>query len=530
MSICHAIIDHLIDGIVVVDVTGHIVTANPAARRFITLPDTELAGRQAQEIFAAVPGLTDVIQNPGQNEAEVKIRHKNGNWHITVTVRALLDEQNKSNGHVIIFRDTSDQKRAESELHQLTETHNAALSSTSEQLMQEMAERDLLEQQLRQSRKMEVIGRLAGGISHDFNNLLTAILGSAELGLQESISNYKLRQRFLDIRNGALIARDLTGRLQGFSHPEKPQRKCISLNHVIGDLLNMIDPILGEDIKLNIQLAPTLYPSLVDSDQMRQLIVNLCANARDHLPEGGELTIKTDNLDDLSKQNSNTEIDQESSYIVLTFVYTGDGVPEDIEQDLFNSPCLETNTENATNLGWTIIQGIIEQHQGQVTVNTVGKGTSVKVYLPAIPDMELIVNSDDSNNNMTGGTETILLVEDNDMVLNVATRLLNELGYKVLVAHNADEAMDLFGKNSGRIDLVMSDVVMPRSSGPEMFSRMRAMQPALPALFVTGYDVNQGIEALEMLECRDNCEVLQKPYSQEILAGKIREMINRNRS
>jgi CheY-like chemotaxis protein len=142
--------------------------------------------------------------------------------------------------------------------------------------------------------------------------------------------------------------------------------------------------------------------------------------------------------------------------------------------------------------------------------------------------MELIMNPDSNNNNLTGGTETILLVEDNEMVLNIAMRLLDELGYKILVAHNVDEALDLFGKNLNNINLVMSDVVMPRSSGPEMFSRMRAMRPDLPAVFVTGYDVTQSMETLNLLECGENCAVLQKPYSQEALAQKIRELLGDN--
>jgi signal transduction histidine kinase/CheY-like chemotaxis protein len=526
-STCHAIINRLSDGIVVIDVSGSITAINPAACRLLDLPDGEFNCRPAREIFRSIPDLIDTIQHPLQSERELKINHGNSDRYTTLTVQALPDEKAGQNGYLVVLRDSPGPESIESEFLRLNGNRDTERSNASKQLIQEITERDLLEQRLRQAGKMETIGRLTSGIAHDFGNLLTVILGSAELGLQEAAPG-NIHRRFLDIRNGALIARDLTNRLHGLGHQESLQRKYLSLNHVISDLLNMMERVLGENIKLRVRLTPVLYPTVAAIDQMQQLIINLCAHACDSMPGGGELTISTDNLTDGTEHSRIEKIDPESSYIVIMFTCTGDIASDEMQRisdfDNINSPASETN------LGMLVVQGIIQQHQGQITVSsTVTRGASIiTVYLPAIPDMELIVNPDSNNNNLTGGTETILLVEDNEMVLNIAMRILDELGYKILVAHDVDEALDLFGKNLNNINLVMSDVVMPRSSGPEMFSRMRAMRPDLPAVFVTGYDVTQSMETLNLLECGENCAVLQKPYSQEALAQKIRELLGDN--
>ncbi|MBN1378164.1 MAG: response regulator [Gammaproteobacteria bacterium] len=513
-NIYSSIIASLNEGVVIIDSEGNIVAINAAAKRNTGLSDENMIGRSAMELFAAHPDLVDAIQHCAeQNKPEIKIQHKNTNRCISLDIKPLCREPATPDGYIIVFRDS------------------AELSNTSEQLLQEMAEREQLEQQLRQTRKMEAVGRLAGGIAHDFNNLLTAIIGSAELGLQESVTDNKIHQHFLDIKNGALIASDLTGRLLNFGKERKLKRKYVSLNHIISDLLKMVSRILGEDIKLIIQLTSGLYPAFVDPDQIRQLIINLCTNARDDMPNGGTLTIRTDNLTDTTALNPALDIDRESSYVFITFADTGYAVSEETKNRLFGPFDSTIESDRASGLGLAVVQGIIQQHQGQIIVDSkINSGTVIQVYLPATPKMELAVETNEKQEIMVGGSETILLVEDNDMVLNVAMRLLDDLGYKVLVAHNAEEAMELFGRNMGKIDLVMSDVVMPRSSGPEMFSRIHAMQPELPALFVTGYDVNQSIETLEMLECRDNCAVLQKPYSQDALAEKIRELLNRKLS
>ena len=528
VPVSNTIIEHLNDGVVVIDEQKRVVDINPAARKISNLSEHSIIGNPVADVFAETPAMLNAIEHPEQSEREIKVSHEYGTYYVKVTSQSLHNSSGEINGYAVIFHDTSEQKSAEYELKDIAETRTAELSNTSEQLLQTIGEREALEEQLRQSRKMETVGRLASGVAHDFGNLLTAILGSAELGLLATKFDSKPHQHFLDIKNSALIASDLTNQLLNFGQKQKPERKYISLNHIISDLLNMVGRIIGEDIRLDIQLATGLYPIHADPDQIQQLITSLCANARDSMPNGGQLRIQTENFKNKNEIDSATNIDSESSYILLKIEDTGNTADYSNTISTENPEPIVKDSLDLKSIGLTIASSLIKQHQGDIEVDRkVGGGTSIRIYLPAIPNMELVVKDTKRENSIKGGSETILLVEDNDMVLNIAIRLLNDLGYSVLFAHNAEEAMELFRKNLGDIDLIMSDVVMPRSSGPEMYSRIHAMQPEIPALFVTGYDVDQSIETLEMLECKEHCAVLQKPYSQSTLAEKLRDLLER---
>ncbi|MFQ5824453.1 MAG: PAS domain S-box protein [bacterium] len=401
-------------------------------------------------------------------------------------------------------------------------------------IIHDLTERKQLEEQLLQAQKMETIGTLAGGVAHDFNNLLTVILGNAEFGLQDSKPSDPVYQELIRIEKSATQARDLTQQLLSFSRRQVLKPKLLNMNQTIEDLSKMLKRIIGEDIELKTELAPKLAPVWADPGQLQQMLMNLCVNARDAMPQGGKLMIKTQNItaDDnfpieAVKVKDHPDFKKDSrNYVQLTITDTGMGMDPETQAHIFEPFFTTKEVGKGTGLGLSVIYGIVKQHEGHIEVfSEVGKGTTFKIYFPAVAEAEVSDPRKKKIQEVRGGGETILVVEDDEAVRNVDIRILRGLGYKVLTANDGLQAMQEFEAECDKVDLVIMDVILPKLGGAEAYKRMRSVKPNLSVLFVTGYDVKAELDELGQLE-QEHVRVLQKPYTKETLGKTVRELLD----
>lgn len=390
-------------------------------------------------------------------------------------------------------------------------------------LVQDVTERHRLEEQLRQAQKMEAIGRLAGGIAHDFNNLLTVITGYSDLALQELPPDHALADIVAQIRQASLRAADLTRQLLAFSRRQVLQPVVIDLNSLLEDLEKMLRRLIGEDIELALCLQEGLWPVRVDPGQMEQVLLNLVVNARDAMPRGGKLTIETANVVlDAAAVASRPEL-LPGAYVVLAVSDTGLGMDAATQARIFEPFFTTKDAQQGTGLGLATVYGIIKQSGGHITVySEVGRGSCFKVYLPRDGQTPSPPASDPTPANVAG-TETILLVEDDDTVRALAQRVLAEQGYQVLPARDGEEALALCQMHAGPLHLVVTDVVMPRMSGPELAQALVARLPALHVLYVSGY-MDDAIVRHGLIEA--SAPFLPKPYTPAMLLSRVRQVLD----
>lgn len=388
-------------------------------------------------------------------------------------------------------------------------------------------ERRRLENQYHQAQKMEAVGLLAAGIAHDFNNLLTAINGFAEL-LQRQISPNHPHQRYVgNILQSGHRAADLVRQLLAFSRKQIIKPRVLNLNTSVANMEKMLRRIIGEDIELSTDLAPELWPVKVDPAQIEQIIVNLVVNARDVMPEGGRLFIETANVV-LNDGYTARRVDLDSGeYVLLKVTDTGWGMTEETKSHIFEPFFTTKEMGKGTGLGLATVFGIVKQSGGDIQVDSApGQGTTFRVYLPRVS--EATATSEESNEDdavLPKGTETILLVEDEEAVRKLATNLLRQQGYTVLEAANGQEALQLVEELDPRpeIQLLITDVIMPKMGGKVLANRLAAIYPHLKVLFVSGY-TDQAVARQAILH-RETL-FLQKPFSPITLAHKIREMLD----
>ena len=380
-----------------------------------------------------------------------------------------------------------------------------------------------LEQQYRQSQKEESIGRLAGGIAHDLNNLLTPILGYSELLLGDFGPGDSRRDSVNEVIHAGLRARDLVHQLLAFSRKQTLNYKPLNMNRIISDLEKLLKRTIPEDIKIILNLSDHTTPVMADIGQVEQVLMNLAVNAADAMPEGGSLTLGTESVLLEEEFTSRYSGVLPGSFLLLSVSDTGCGVSEEVKQHMFE-PFYSTKGEHGTGLGLSTVQGIIKQHGGIIEVqNRPGGGTVFLVYLPAAAEP---VRSNDGVKESVSlqktGTETILLVEDDERVRALTLALLKQQGYLVVPAEDGTEAIAIAGSFQGRIDLLLSDVVMPKMNGKELFKEIHKISPDTRVLFMSGY-TNEIIAQHGVLE--EGLVFIQKPFTIHALAGKIREAL-----
>jgi PAS domain S-box-containing protein len=382
------------------------------------------------------------------------------------------------------------------------------------------------EAQLRQSQKMEAIGRLAGGIAHDFNNILTAITGYSELMQQKMGETHELFRETREISKAAWRAAELTRQLLAFSRQQVLQAKILDLNEVIVDMNQMVHRLISEDIELVTEHADGLGSVKADRGQIQQVILNLAVNARDAMPSGGKLTIFTENVTIETKQNAGPRADVEpGDYVLLALGDTGIGMDEEVRAQLFEPFFTTKDKGKGTGLGLSTAYGIVRQSGGHIAVeSTLGEGTTFFVYLPRVEgDVEASRLTETAAEQPTTGTETILLVEDDETVRELASEILANNGYTVLEARNGVDALDIYEEQADEIDMLVTDVVMPQMGGKELAEKLAEVAPKLKLLFLSGYTstaiVQQGI-----LDVDTN--FLQKPFTPVEFAGKVRALLD----
>ncbi|NIQ39845.1 MAG: PAS domain S-box protein [Proteobacteria bacterium] len=395
-------------------------------------------------------------------------------------------------------------------------------------IVTDITENKRLEAQLLWSQKMETVGRLAGGVAHDFNNMLTTIRGCAEIGMAKLDDTHPLHNDLHEIIRAADRAASLTRRLLAFSRRQMTEPKVIDLNHVLLDMDPMLRRLIGEDIELVTLPGEDLGRTEIDPGQIQQVIVNLSVNARDAMPDGGKLTIETGNVT-FDREYAKRHVGATpGDYVMLAVADTGIGMTEEVQAHLFEPFFTTKETGRGTGLGLATCYGIVKQVGGNIWVDSKPNvGTRFKIYLPRVdgepegpPERQA-----EGSGELPRGTETILLVEDESSVRRVTARTLRELGYSVLETENGEEALRIareYGKKL--IHLMLTDIVMPQMGGKELADRMKTKRPGIKVLFFSGY-TGEGVADSTGLFSGMN--LLHKPFSSATLAYKVRDILDR---
>ena len=385
-------------------------------------------------------------------------------------------------------------------------------------------ERQRLEQQFRQAQKMEAVGRLAGGVAHDFNNLLTIITGYSDLLLAGADLDTSRRTALEEIRRAAERGGALTHQLLAFSRRQPFKPRAVQLNPLIVNMEKMLSRLIGEDVVLI--TAPAAEPStvLTDPGQLEQVVMNVVVNARDAMPGGGKLIIETSNATvDQTYRGPNVDL-HPGSYVVLAISDTGMGMDQEAVAHLFEPFFTTKAPGKGTGLGLATAYGIVKQSGGAISVySEPGRGTTVRIYLPSAVAKASADSGEQAQAPALRGSETILVLEDEARVRKLICEVLMVRGYTVLEAVRGDQAVHMAAEHSGRIDLLLTDVVMPEMSGPQALEQIRVTHPNIKVLFMSGYTdeamVHHGVLG-------SGVPFLQKPFLPDTLARKVREVLS----
>lgn len=391
---------------------------------------------------------------------------------------------------------------------------------------QDVSERTILEQQLRQSQKMEAVGRLAGGVAHDFNNLLMVIKGHTELLRNVLPPADEYSRKIEQIERAADRASGLTRQLLAFSRLQMLQPKVMNLNDAVTDMGRLLPRLIGEDIELIIRTSENLGAIRADRGQMEQIIMNLVVNARDAMPDGGKLIIETSNVELDRLYNEKHPIVREGRYVLLCVSDNGTGMSLETQAHIFE-PFFTTKAQGkGTGLGLATVYGVVKQSGGFIWVySELGRGTTFKIYFPRVDQPVEQYDTVQPSTEAPRGTETILLTEDERDVREVAREFLESGGYRVIEARDGIEALGLVEQHEGAIDLLITDMVMPRMTGQELAARLKEQRPKLRMLYMSGYSERA---AADSLRAEPGVRLLAKPFSRGALLRTVHELLRKN--
>ena len=451
------------------------------------------SGEETPEAY--ISGMREQLHHHGESEDEVESIKKDGTCFWCKSHTSTFEHPMFGLVWLTTYEDITERRQAE-------------------------AERARLEEQLAQAQKMESVGRLAGGVAHDFNNILSVILGHGELMLEGISDDSPLREDVSSIVASGERARDLTRQLLAFSRKQVLDVKILDLNTVVQGMSKMTKRLLGEDINVHIHLRADMADVRADATQLEQVLMNLCVNARDAMPEGGSLTIETDTIT-LTEHNGPSNVPC-GTYIVLSVSDTGCGMDEATQQRVFEPFFTTKEKGKGTGLGLATAYGIVKQHGGEISVSSKpGCGTTFKVYLPQAQASTCKEEEIQEDVVLPGHGETILVVEDEPAVRRMTCLMLTHLGYSVVDAENAEQCMARIS-NTGPIDLLLTDVIMPGMNGRQLHDHISTICPGLKVLFMSGY-TQDVIGHHGMLE--EGVHFIPKPFSEKALSQKIRKIL-----
>ncbi|MEJ7566874.1 MAG: ATP-binding protein [Gaiellaceae bacterium] len=496
------VMDAVTDGIFSLDLEGRLTLVNRRACELTGLEPDDLIGRTTKELMTDLLSPADGIRvrtamtavvgqaDPARVDG-VELQRKDGMYRLVNLSFTGLGDGSRTTGAVVTAEDVT--------------------------------ERALLEQQLLQSRKLEAIGQLAGGIAHDFNNLLTGIIGYSELLLAETTPADPSYEPLGAIKQTGEQAAALTGQLLAFSRKQVIQPKVLDLNEIVRCAQKLLTRLIGEEIELVVALARPLGPVEADPAQLEQMIMNLVLNARDAMPRGGTITVETAEVESAEIATSRERLEVDSgSYVVLTVSDTGAGIELAIQDRLFEPFFTTKDPGRGTGLGLSTVYGIVKQSGGYVFVDSApGQGAIFRVYLPRISS-PLTLPVPEQIRGGSRGSETVLLVDDSGVVRDVARAALEGSGYRVLEAADGQAALELCGEIEETIDLVLTDVVMPRMGGRELADRLRALLPGLRVIFTSGY-IDDATLREDLVE---GGTFLRKPFSVAELTSLVRSVLD----
>lgn len=509
MSILEAQNEAAHDGILMVDEDGRIITYN---RRFREMFDIPFSIIKEKSDDIALQYVSNQLIDPQGFLAQVREIYQRRR-EILADELALKDERTFERYSAPIHNDQDQYLGRVWYFHDITGRRR------------DQAEKARLEEQLRQSQKMESIGRLAGGVAHDFNNLLTAIMGNTELALMTMNAQHPLHKKLSVVMQAAQSAGELTRQLLAFSRKQIIEPKSINLNELIEHMHKMLVRLIGEDIQLQYVTQPAIGLIKADRGQIEQIIVNLAVNARDAMPEGGRLTIETFALtldDAYVRQHSYVTT---GDYIVLAVSDTGSGMSDEAKNHLFEPFFTTKPPGTGTGLGLAMVYGAVRQNGASIEVySEIGRGTTFKIYFPRQDDMPAIPLEVDDGQTLSPGTETILLVEDDPHVREFTLGALKDLGYTVLPYSNGEEALAAMKSDAQEIHLLLTDVILPGMNGRVLAEAITRISTGVKVLFASGYTDNVIIRH-GVLE--EGIHFIGKPFSVQALAQKIRDVLDR---
>lgn len=391
----------------------------------------------------------------------------------------------------------------------------------------DVTERRAPEQQLQHAQKFEAIGQLAGGLAHDFNNVIGAISGWAELGEEQATGiDPRLAGYFNKIHLQCDRVAVLIRQLLAFARRQILEPRNVSLNQTVQGVLNLLDKVIGKDIEIQTALAENLWAVRADPAQIEQVLMNLCLNSRDAMPKGGRLTIETRNTVVSEERCARTTGLLPGSFAELLVKDTGIGMDAAVRERVFEPFFTTKGPGKGTGLGLATVYGIVKQHAGLIQVDSeLGRGSTFRVLLPVNQASEAMASRQVTLESapIRGGKETILIAEDHDGIREMAHAVLKGKGYDILLAHDGQQALELFSANRERVSLVLLDVIMPRRSGPELFAAIETLKPGISVVFATGY--SNEMATLAEIVAR-GIAVLRKPYSPANLCRVVREVLD----
>jgi two-component system, cell cycle sensor histidine kinase and response regulator CckA len=497
------------DMIFTVDLLGNFTTVNRAAYTSLGYRVEELLGKN----------LGDVLTPESSNDAMATLQRAMAEKSDLMETQPWEFEGFKKDGTRMLFEVRA---RLILEDGNIMGVQGIARDITERKQAEE--EKAFLQEQLRQSQKMEAIGRLAGGIAHDFNNLLTIIKGYSTLSFMELKEGDPLKGSLGEILKATERAANLTRQLLAFSRRQAMEMKVLDLNGILKDMDKMLRRVIGEDIALVVHLAEDLGRTKTDPGQIEQVIMNLVVNARDAMPDGGKLTIETANVE-LDEAYARAHIAvKPGRYLMLSVSDTGVGMTREVKERVFEPFFTTKGTGKGTGLGLSTVYGIVKQSGGNIWIySEPGRGTTLKIYLPRV-DEPIEVFKEKFEEDLPRGSETILVVEDEEEVRKLAARVLQRQGYKVLEAPQGGDALLICEQHQDPIHLMLTDVVMPGMSGHQLAKRLESLQPRMKVLYMSGY-TNNAIAQHGVLG--EGVNYIQKPFTVDGLARKVREVLEK---